>query len=469
MPSPDLLGEQRDCQTLRTIAADVDRLAAAMHAARTRFGARARGFFLPDEDDEVRRLLVTYRTYRAALLDIVAAHQGPAGAAATPAECRHFLLAFGAAVMLYHWSDTLVSTYRDVPVVREKLNEPEPRWGLPADTFDQLEDGLTNPDNLQRLLAASAVFVRRRHEFARVAAADADFGWLYDEARRQYRCVKRSWREIIPDRLDVELRGLAKRSLAPVQDLGLRLRAAALDLFGNIWLDERPNIPAAHRAQLRALLRPGDVLIVRPERKSSTIFLPGWWTHGAFYYGGADALAALGVTDAAPVKRALAQLAASEAGGGAGGDDQAPCVLEALAAGVVANPLARTLGVDHVAALRPRLAEDERCQAVADAFSHFGKPYDFEFNLTRSDRLVCTELLYRSLHGKGPVRFAPVVRLGHPTLSADDIMGYVLDEYDGARPFELLALSLRDMASGRSDFLAGAPALAAVQRTLGRA
>ena len=58
---------------------------------------------------------------------------------------------------------------------------------------------------------------------------------------------------------------------------------------------------------------------------------------------------------------------------------------------------------------------------------HAGKPYDFDFDFRRSDRLVCTEVIYRSFEGLGDVRLPLVLRAGRPTLSGSDLIEMTID------------------------------------------
>ena len=50
----------------------------------------------------------------------------------------------------------------------------------------------------------------------------------------------------------------------------------------------------------------------------------------------------------------------------------------------------------------------------------------FDFDFTRSDRLVCTEVVYRSYEGLGGLSFTLTRRTGRLTLSAEDLLAMSL-------------------------------------------
>ena len=73
---------------------------------------------------------------------------------------------------------------------------------------------------------------------------------------------------------------------------------------------------------------------------------------------------------------------------------------------------------------------------ITRALGHEGKPYDFDFDFTRSDRLVCTEVVYRAYEGIGGIQFELTRRAGRWTLSAEDLLSMALD----GRHFEVAAV-----------------------------
>ena len=100
------------------------------------------------------------------------------------------------------------------------------------------------------------------------------------------------------------------------------------------------------------------------------------------------------------------------------GDDFA--VLEAIGEGVIFTSLERSVGeADAVAVLRPNLSDEDLREALSRALSHRGKEYDFDFDFETTDRLVCTELIFRAYDGLLRI---PEMRLimGKPRISASD-------------------------------------------------
>jgi len=66
-------------------------------------------------------------------------------------------------------------------------------------------------------------------------------------------------------------------------------------------------------------------------------------------------------------------------------------------------------------------------EAITRGLFHDGKPYDFDFDFTRSDRLVCTEVVYRSYEGIGGLAFELTRRAGRMTLAAEDLLRMAID------------------------------------------
>ena len=67
---------QTDCELLRGLVAGLDRLEQLWNDARLSVKARRRGYFTPDEDDQVRQMLLAYRNYRRALYELIERHAG---------------------------------------------------------------------------------------------------------------------------------------------------------------------------------------------------------------------------------------------------------------------------------------------------------------------------------------------------------------------------------------------------------
>src|SRR5688500_13850311 len=164
----------------------------------------------------------------------------------------------------------------------------------------------------------------------------------------------------------------------------------------------KPTPSSRHQQEkaMQAQLQPGDILLERRNWYASNAFLPGFWPHAALYVGTAEDLEKLGLVSKQPDGRyTSSDPAIRDRISGYlehAHDGQPHTVIESVSEGVIFNSLTESMGADYVAVLRPRLGDADKARAIAKAFAHVGKPYDFEFDFFSSDKLVCTELVYRS-------------------------------------------------------------------------
>jgi hypothetical protein len=303
--------------------------------------------------------------------------------------------------------------------VRRKLNEPEPAFDIPARVYDQVQESLTDAGNALDLYRATSFLEANRTELAERATLELR------EADAILAVIDR-----LQDRVRVSLQDLVG---AHVRELGRtvghslgrdglrwawsRLQAAVSNLIGCLSTcpDHVPGLPAAIDRAARELLRPGDVLVTRQEHAVSNYLLPGYWPHAALHTGTAHDLETFGLREHASVRPHWRRLVDLD-------PDEPRRVVEAKRDGVRLRSVAETLHADALAVLRPRLEPAETAQAIARGFRHVGKAYDFDFDLTCSDRMVCTEVIYRAFDGIGGITFSPVRRAGRLTVAAEDLL-----------------------------------------------
>jgi hypothetical protein len=239
--------------------------------------------------------------------------------------------------------------------------------------------------------------------------------------RHQRQAVRRRLLHVLWQRLRHDWRAFCRTMLSPFRQARHGLESLLGDRLADAQVTGQPAdaITSDLLANLRPRLQPGDVLLVRDDSRLTAAILPGFWTHAALFLGGRPDLESLGLNTHPHVVRHWHQI--PENCGPMG------LVIEALFPCVQLNPLEKCLRVDHFVVLRPTLPTSEVASAIGEALGHLSKPYDFEFDFNNSSRIVCTELVYRTYHKRGPVTFSLTKRLGRFTLTGDDIVAHALD------------------------------------------
>jgi len=161
-----------------------------------------------------------------------------------------------------------------------------------------------------------------------------------------------------------------------------------------------------------SILQPGDVLVTRHRYALTNLFLPGVWPHAALYIGTPAQRSALGIELPEGVP-----------------DDETEykCTFEALKDGVKLRAITETLAVDYFVVLRPALSQTAIKQGLERVLVHNGKQYNFDFDFFRSDRLVCTEVVFRAFDGLDDLHLPLQERGGRQTVSAEDFLDMAVD------------------------------------------
>lgn len=411
--------QRRDLQMLREIATGLDNLEDRLNRSEIPKAVTARGYFTPDEDDRVRQGVLSYRNHRLAAYEIILRNRHYASMERGAGQYGCFLLAFGAALTLYAKSLRIIELAEHVPLLRAKINEPDAKFDLEEGFFDDVVACYSEPRNFKALTQANVFWWRNRRAIQKfVREAGPDWIWLPGLIRRQRRLVRHRMLHVLWQRLRYDWRAFVQTLLSPFKQARRGLETFLGGRFAEVRVT---NVPACAItpemvAALLQELRPGDVLLMRGDSRLTAALLPGFWTHAALFLGSKADLENLGLRGHPHGARHWEKIPGSPA-----------LVLEALFPCVQVNPLEKCLEVDHLAVFRPELPSSEVAAAIGEALGHLGKPYDLDFDFNNTSRVVCTELIYRSFHSRGNIRFNLTKRLGRFTLSGDDIVAHVLD------------------------------------------
>ncbi|MDG2129007.1 MAG: YiiX/YebB-like N1pC/P60 family cysteine hydrolase [Fuerstiella sp.] len=403
--------------TVISIAQHFDRLKDRAVDLIEKIDAEERGFFTPTEDEQTRHLLISYWQSRNALFELVSSfHQ--VKRFKSDQQPLALMVAYAGALVLVDVARFNRENFHHRHIVRAKLNEPEPHFGIPRGTYDHVQKSLTSPVNAWHLYHALTFFLKNQDELRTASADNA-------ELRQVMEIV-----ELLQDRLDVSPEAFAlARTRVRARELrtsiGLNLLGRALyglqksvsSLMANRYVKtgHKPGLPPDIDAQLEKELRPGDIIVVRKEHAFTNYFLPGYWPHAALYIGTAPELRNMGLHEHKDVESNWHTIETVD-------PSRAGRVLEAMKDGVRIRSVSCPFSSDALVIIRPQLQPRDVAEAIGRGFFHAGKEYDFDFDFARSDRLVCTEVVYRSYEGIGDISFDLTRRAGRLTLAAEDLL-----------------------------------------------
>lgn len=450
MRAPQLRAElDGDVPALKQIMGGLRELESDARVLQREFAQGTRSYVRQGDNDAVRELLRRYLTYRSALLRLFWKYQRHAEVPEIELQMEAFLVDYAAISLLFESALKFVHDFDRSGEAVAKLNEGEPNWDIPAGLYDEVRRNLSNPANQQLLTAARALYRERQGMLEQHG--------LGPEGRCAHLHAAIARAESTVTRIDPTFQN-ATVALSDLAGLVNRVRYDTQSALST-WIGDfkvrkprggRSPITPAQLAQLRGRLEPGDILLERRNWYLSNAFLPGFWPHGAVYVGTVADLSARGLLEEPHVRAHLAEFANTDQAG------HTHVIIEAVSEGVVFSSMEHSIGeADAVAVLRANLPPDQINASIVRAFSFVGRPYDFEFDFSSTDKLVCTEVVFRAYGGNsGPLTFPVVEIMGRPTMPAINLVEKYRDERDsGAPQLTFIAFIDSDHETGASRFV----------------
>lgn len=405
----------RHADSIRGLRSAIEKLQADAPASADIGEIIARGSFRPTEDEAIGLWFARFLSIRQSLWDVIdevlETLDKPLSSIEDDADVRGFIIGYAACCLLVRMDRLLLFNVAKHSLIQRKLNEAFPEYRIDRKQFTRIFSAFVDYQNVIAIRDAMQ-FANRHRARLETFRDDEHVGFIVSDLaalesslnpsarhhfRRAWSYISHKWRR----------RGVvsAHNVLAKILEGVGRTAAEVADL-------KNKSVTAEVRESIGAFLQPGDVIITRHAKALTNLFIPGYWPHAAFYIGTSAQVAGANIEKSTRVEQLWM-------------DDI--CVLEARKDGVRLRSLAESLSVDKFVVLRPNLEKDVIHDAIGRALTHQGKLYNFDFDFFTSDRIVCTELVYRAYDGLGGMHFPLSERAGRQALSAEQLIDFALD------------------------------------------
>eukprot|EP00903_Cladosiphon_okamuranus_P003717 g3715.t1 len=365
--------------------------------------AEARGYYLPDEDERLREVFARYLQVRASLREVVAAAEpwvDRGHELDTTVRLRIFVVGFTAACLLIRTGSFLMKVVDGRGVLRQKLDEAEPRYGIPRKSLYEVYRLQSSVPRMWKFHQAWRFYDEYRGRISELAG-DGLVGGILPILEEEKPYMEKSRRGYVMRRYRYRLYSWMRRNKSGFEnamfqlfEIGGRTISELRDPTRGLVAQPK-RVPGAPLKAVAGYLQPGDIIVTRHQDALTNLFLPGFWPHAALYVGP---------------------------------QEDGCSIVEAKKDGVRLRKLEETLAVDAFLVLRATGASAADVREVTGrALSHVGKLYDFVFDFRQANRLACTEVVYRSWHGVAGMEFRLGETAGRFCLPAEELISQVLD------------------------------------------
>lgn len=156
-------------------------------------------------------------------------------------------------------------------------------------------------------------------------------------------------------------------------------------------------------------LKPMDIILDKSAFALTDKFIPGYFGHSAIYLGTKKQLEEIGMWAHPDILPYQAEI------------ESGNVILEAVRKGVHLTSIENFMNIDELSIIRKKDGLDNKellFDKINRGLTQIGKNYDFNFDISTLDSIVCSELIYIVF---GNVHWPTQYRLGRPTISPDNI------------------------------------------------
>ena len=314
-----------------------------------------------------------------------------------------FFLEYATYIAQYEACMKLYQMVNDNEFMETFLNEKTEN--IPEKTFFAMKQILFNPTVALRTNAGSGYYQLVKQDISFDNVTKLDF-----EKRNKnfFKIQLKNPQNFIDNPLDI-LEETATEAWLPLQkEVAVKMsyiRTAKRDYHIN------PEIINQHQA----ILEPGDIMFQRRNWHMTNIGIPGFWPHTALYIGSLDELTSFFGED--KVKQLQKEYPEVCKMLNSRDENSYPySVIEAIRPGVVIQSFQKSANCDYLAVVRADFSKQQKFEIVRNAFKHYQKPYDLNFDFTTDNELVCSELIYKAYAPVNSEIFQTEINNGRPLL-----------------------------------------------------
>ncbi|MCB0349666.1 MAG: hypothetical protein KDD38_00690 [Bdellovibrionales bacterium] len=239
-------------------------------------------------------------------------------------------------------------------------------------------------------------------------------------------------------------------------DFFYNIKAAILYAAGRVYLPKEYYISRKEIEDIEHDLLPGDIALIRHDKKLVNVAFRGEWSHSILYIGSPEKLSQYYDSDyetkdyfhklclqedrecfdfTSYLESKFPDKMAQYYKGSKYEGQRVPLVaLEGKGEGIILSNLYAALMKDQLVVFRAQnMSKKDRALAIAQGFEYMGRPYDYDFDLRTTERLVCTELIFNIFspdvdNGKSGISWSTSFVNGKPIMFAEDIVKTYFDE-----------------------------------------